>query len=123
MNIETLYEFCAILKGVTEEFPFDQETLAFKVGGKIFCLTGLDSWESGNPAINLKCDPEKAILLRQEYESVKPGYHMSKVHWNTVSINQDASDKMVLEWLKESYDLVFKSLTKKLQQEIEELEN
>ena len=123
MNIESLYEYCAALKGSTEEFPFDSETLAFKVGGKIFALTGLDSWESGNPAINLKCEPEKAILLRQEYESVNPGYHMSKVHWNTVSINQDASDKLILEWLKESYDLVFKSLAKKLQQEIEELEN
>ncbi len=123
MNIESLYEYCAALKGSTEEFPFDSETLAFKVGGKIFALTGLDSWESGNPAINLKCEPEKAILLRQEYESVNPGYHMSKVHWNTISINQDASDKMVLEWLKESYDLVFKSLPKKLQKEIEELEN
>ena len=123
MNIETLYEFCAILKGVTEEFPFDQETLAFKVGGKIFCLTGLDSWESGNPAINLKCNPEKAIAIRQEYEAVVPGYHMSKVHWNTVAINQDASDKLVLEWLQDSYNLVFASLTKKIQKEIEELEN
>ncbi|MGV8993145.1 MAG: MmcQ/YjbR family DNA-binding protein [Flavobacterium sp.] len=115
MNIENLYEFCASLKGTTEEFPFDQETLAFKVGGKIFCLTGLDSWESGNPAINLKCNPEKAIALRQEYEAVAPGYHMSKMHWNTVGINQDASDKLILKWLQDSYNLVFASLLKKIQ--------
>ena len=123
MNIEALYEFCASLKGTTEEFPFDQETLAFKVGGKIFCLTGLDRWESGNPAINLKCNPEKAVALRQEYEAVAPGYHMSKVHWNTIAFNQDASDKLILEWLQESYNLVFASLPKKIQKEIEELEN
>ncbi len=122
MNIESLYEYCAALKGTTEEFPFDSETLAFKVGGKIFCLTGLDSWESGNPAINLKCNPEKAIALRQEYEAVVPGYHMSKVHWNTVAINQDASDALVLGWLNDSYNLVFASLTKKIQKEIEDLE-
>lgn len=123
MNIEYLYEFCASLKGTTEEFPFDQETLAFKVGGKIFCLTGLDSWESGNPAINLKCNPEKAIALRQEYEAVAPGYHMSKMHWNTVAINQDASDKLILEWLQDSYNLVFASLSKKIQKEIDEIKN
>lgn len=123
MNIENLYEFCASLKGTTEEFPFDQETLAFKVGGKIFCLTGLDSWESGNPAINLKCNPEKAIALRQEYEAVAPGYHMSKMHWNTVAINQDAPDKLILEWLQDSYNLVFASLSKKIQKEIDEIKN
>ena len=123
MNIENLYEFCASLKGTTEEFPFDQETLAFKVGGKIFCLTGLDSWESGNPAINLKCNPEKAIALRQEYEAVAPGYHMSKMHWNTVAINQDAPDKLILEWLQDSYNLVFASLSKKIQMEIDEIKN
>lgn len=122
MNIEVLYDFCASLKGTSEAFPFDQDTLVFKVGGKMFCLTGLDSWEKGNPAINLKCDPEKTIALRQEYEAVAPGYHMSKVHWNTVAINQDASDKLVLEWLQDSYNLVFVSLTKKIQKEIEELE-
>ena len=123
MNIENLYEFCASLKGTTEEFPFDQETLAFKVGGKIFCLTGLDSWESGNPAINLKCNPEKAIALRQEYEAVAPGYHMSKMHWNTVAINQDAPDKLIMEWLQDSYNLVFASLSKKIQKEIDEIKN
>ena len=123
MNIENLYEFCASLKGTTEEFPFDQETLAFKVGGKIFCLTGLDSWESGNPTINLKCNPEKAIALRQEYDAVAPGYHMSKIHWNTVAINQDAPDKLILEWLQDSYNLVFASLSKKIQKEIDEIKN
>lgn len=121
MNIESLYEYCAALKGVTEEFPFDQDTLVFKVGGKMFCLTGLESWEKGNPGVNIKCDPEKAIALRQEYDAVVPGYHMSKIHWNTVAINQDVPDKLVLEWLKDSYNLVFGSLTKKLQKEIEEL--
>jgi predicted DNA-binding protein (MmcQ/YjbR family) len=95
----------------------------FKVGGKMFALSSLKEWEKGTPSINLKCDPEKALELRAEYESVKPGFHMSKVHWNTVGFNGDVSNKMMCELINDSYELVFKSLTKKIQTEILQLEN
>jgi predicted DNA-binding protein (MmcQ/YjbR family) len=119
MNIQQLYEFCLSKKGVTEHFPFDEDTLVFKVGGKMFALTSLSNWEKEIPAINLKCDPEKALELRAQYEAIKPGWHMSKIHWNTVDFNNDVSDKMILELINHSYELVFKSLTKKVQAEIE----
>jgi predicted DNA-binding protein (MmcQ/YjbR family) len=118
MNIQQLYEFCLSKKGVTEHFPFDEDTLVFKVGGKMFCLTSLNQWEKATPSLNLKCDPIKAEELRAEYEAIKPGYHMSKVHWNTIDFNSDVSDKMMCEQITVSYDLVFKSLTKILQNEI-----
>ena len=123
MNVQQLYEFCLSKKGVTEHFPFDEDTLVFKVGGKMFCLTSLKEWENGNPSLNLKCDPDKAIQLREEFEAVKPGYHMSKIHWNTVAIGKDVSDKILVELIDHSYDLVIKSLTKKIQQEISNSEN
>ena len=118
MDIQQLYEFCLSKKGVTEHFPFDEDTLVFKVGGKMFCLTSLQEWEKGNPSLNLKCNPERALELREQYEAVKPGWHMSKVHWNTVAVNSDVSQKLLIELINHSYDLVFSSLTKKLQTEI-----
>ncbi len=118
MNIQQLYEFCLSKKGVTEHFPFDEDTLVFKVGGKMFCLTSLSEWEKDSPSLNLKCDPERAAELRAEYDAVNPGYHMSKVHWNTVAFHSDVNDKMMRELINDSYDLVFKSLTKKSQNEI-----
>ena len=123
MNIQQLYEFCLSKKGVTEHFPFDEDTLVFKVGGKMFALTSLKQFEDGNPSMNLKCDPEKAEELRAEYDGIRPGYHMSKVHWNSVDFNKDVSTKMICELINHSYDLVFKSLTKKVQAEINEIEN
>mgnify|MGYP003542991301 FL=1 len=123
MNIQQLYEFCLSKKGVTEHFPFDEDTLVFKVGEKMFALTSLKQFEDGNPSMNLKCDPEKAEELRAEYDGIRPGYHMSKVHWNSVDFNKDVSTKMICELINHSYDLVFKSLTKKVQAEINELEN
>jgi predicted DNA-binding protein (MmcQ/YjbR family) len=119
MNIQQFYEFCLSKKGVTEHFPFDEETLVFKVGGKMFCLTSLNEWEKGTPSLNLKCDPERAQELRAEYEAIIPGWHMSKIHWNTVSFNSDVSDKMIRELIDHSYELVFKSLSKKVQAEIQ----
>jgi predicted DNA-binding protein (MmcQ/YjbR family) len=118
MNIQQLYEFCLSKKGVTEHFPFDEDTLVFKVGGKMFCLASLKEWEAGNPSLNLKCNPERAIELREQYEAIKPGYHMSNVHWNTVSVNTDVPQKVLIDLINHSYDLVFSSLTKKLQEEI-----
>lgn len=115
MNIQQLYEFCLSKKGVTEHFPFNDDALVFKVGGKMFCLTSLLGWEKGTPSINLKCNPEKAELLRAEFDAIKPGYHMNKKHWNTVIINADVSDKIILELINHSYETVVKSLPKKEQ--------
>lgn len=118
MNIESYFEYCLSKKGVTEHFPFDEDTLVFKVGGKMFALASLQEWEKGNPSMNLKCDPERAEELRAEYDDIQPGYHMSKVHWNTVKVNRDVSDTFLKELIDHSYDLVFKSLTKKIQIEV-----
>ncbi len=123
MNIQQLYEFCLSKKAVTEHFPFDEDTLVFKVGGKMFCLTSLKEWENGTPALNLKGDPDSNQELRAAYEAIQPGFHMSKVHWNTVHFNSDVPDKMMCQLINDSYDLVFKSLTKKSQNEILESEN
>jgi predicted DNA-binding protein (MmcQ/YjbR family) len=123
MNIQQLYEFCLSKKGVTEHFPFDEDTLVFKVGGKMFALTSLSNWEKETPTINLKCDPNVAIELRDKFDGISPGFHMSKVHWNTVKINEDVLDKKVLHLINHSYELVFSSLTKKIKTEIENLEN
>ncbi|MBK0370564.1 MmcQ/YjbR family DNA-binding protein [Flavobacterium agrisoli] len=121
MNLETYYEYCLSKKGVTEHFPFDQNTLVFKVGEKMFALSSLSQWENGNPSVNLKCDPERSAELRAAFEAVEPGYHMSKVHWNTVSINKDVPDILVKELVDHSYNLIFKSLPKKIQSEINEI--
>lgn len=123
MNIQQLYEFCLSKKAVTEHFPFDEDTLVFKVGGKMFALTSLKDWEHENAGINLKCDPEKATELRAEFEAINPGFHMSKIHWNTINFNKDVSDKMICELINHSYDLILKSLTKKMQIEILELQD
>jgi predicted DNA-binding protein (MmcQ/YjbR family) len=117
-NIQSFYDYCLAKKGVTEHFPFDEDTLVFKVGGKMFALSSLSQWEKGEPSVNLKCDPEKALELRAQYDGINPGYHMSKVHWNTVTVNSDVETKLLKELIDHSYDLVFKSLTKKLQSEI-----
>jgi len=118
MNLKTFYEYCLSKKGVTEHFPFDEETLVFKVGGKMFALSSLKEWEKGNPSVNLKCNPEYAEELRAEYDDIKPGWHMSKIHWNTVEINREVPDSLVKELIDHSYELVFKSLTKKAQMEV-----
>jgi predicted DNA-binding protein (MmcQ/YjbR family) len=118
MNLETYYEYCLSKKGVTEHFPFDEDTLVFKVGGKMFALSSLAQWEKNEASVNLKCDPERAQELRAEYDEIKPGFHMSKVHWNTIALNGNLPDKFVKELIDHSYELVFKSLTKKIQNEI-----
>ncbi|AWA28929.1 MmcQ-like protein [Flavobacterium magnum] len=122
MNIQQYFEYCLAKPAVTEHFPFDEDTLVFKVGGKMFALASLSEWEKGQAAVNLKCDPERSAELRAEYEDINPGYHMSKVHWNTIRVNQGVPDPMLRELIDHSYDLVFKSLTKKLQAEIGGLE-
>lgn len=116
LDVESFRIYCLSKKGVDESFPFDEYTLVFKVGGKMFALVSLDSPEF---SVNLKCDPEKAIELREVYpDNIKPGYHMSKVHWNTVVPQGKISAKMLQELTDHSYDLVVKSLTKKLRTEL-----
>ena len=112
MHIEAFREYCLQLPGATEDFPFGEETLVFKVRGKIFALTHIDTFES----INLKCDPEKAVELREQYEAVLPGYHMNKKHWNTVLTDGSVPDLLLKEWTKESYELVVQSLPKKVRE-------
>ena len=118
MNIRQFYDYCLAKPGVTEHFPFDEDTLVFKVGGKMFALSSLSQWEKDEPGVNLKCDPDRAQELRARYDGINPGYHMSKLHWNTVDINRDVSDKKVRELIDHSYELVFLSLTKKMQNEV-----
>ena len=118
MTITDFYDYCLSKKGVTEHFPFDEDTLVFKVGGKMFALSSLSDWERGKASVNLKCDPERAVALREEYSGVVPGFHMSKVHWNTVAINSDVPVKVLRELIDHSYELVFNSLTKKGREEI-----
>lgn len=116
MNIEEFRDFCLSLEGTTEDFPFDQETLVFKVMGKMFALTHVDSFES----VNLKCDPEKIPELREQYPGVLPGYHMSKKHWNTILINGEIPDPLLKQWTRDSYDLVVAGLPKKLRNQLSE---
>ena len=111
MNLDSILNFCAGLKGSIQDFPFDEKTLAMKVQGKIYALINVEKSEY----INLKCDPEKAIDLRQRYHAILPGYHMNKKHWNSVGITQDLDDTLIQELIVHSYELVVKSLPKKLQ--------
>lgn len=103
MNIETLREYCLSKPDVEETLPFGPDTLVFKVNNKIFLLTGLDSQPL---QFNVKCDPVKAIELREEYSCVQPGYHMNKKHWNTITVDGSISSKQLKEWIDWSYDLV-----------------
>lgn len=109
MNIEEFRNYCLSKKGVTESFPFDETTLVFKVGGKMFALTDIEDYPL---RFNLKCDPEKAIELREQYESIIPGWHMNKKHWNTVYSDNDVNDKIIYELIELSYNLVFNNLKK-----------
>ena len=115
MNIEEYRDFCLALPGVTEEFPFDESALVFKVMGKMFALTNVDKFEG----INLKADPEESIDLREQYSGINPGYHMNKKHWNTVDTDGSVEDELMYILIRNSYDLVAKGLTKKLKEELD----
>lgn len=115
MNIEIFRDYCLVKPGVTEGFPFDETTLVFKVLGKMFALTDVD----GDFSVNLKCDPEKAIRLREEYPSIRPGYHMNKKHWNTIDMDGSMPDKLVFQLTDHSYELVVKKMPKSKQKELE----
>lgn len=115
MNIEELHEYCMAKRGVKEDFPFDETTLVYKVMGKIFVLTDTE----GQFSINLKCDPDLAIELREKHSAVSPGYHMNKKLWNTVFMDGSVSDKEIKQWIDHSYQLVVEKLPKKIQKELE----
>ncbi len=117
MNIEELRNYCLQKKGVMETFPFGEETLVYKVGDKVFLLAGLDEADR----FNAKCDPERAIELRAEYEEIIPGWHMNKKHWNTVYMNGRLTNKLLKEIIDHSYQLVFDRLPKKVREEIKNL--
>lgn len=115
MNVEEVRQICIAKKGVTEGFPFDETTLVLKVGGKMFALLNLDK----DPSVNLKCDPERAIDLREHYDAILPGYHMNKQHWNTVMLDGSVPKNLLLEMIEHSYDLVFKSLSRNARFEVD----
>ncbi|WP_010252749.1 MmcQ/YjbR family DNA-binding protein [Myroides injenensis] len=118
MDIQIIYEYCLNKIGTTEEFPFDQETLTFKVGGKIYLLINLIKWEQGNCFVNLKCNPNRALELREDYNDILPAYHMNKKHWNSVHLNGMIKWELLKELIDHSYYLVYSILPKKLQEEI-----
>lgn len=115
MDLDRFRQHCLRLPGVTEETPFGPDVLVFKVGGKLFALAPLDLFES----VNLKCDPERAVELRAEHPGITPGYHMNKVHWNTVATDGSVPDRLILELVDHSYDLVRASLPKKVREALE----
>ncbi len=109
MNIEQFREYCLAKKGTSEDFPFDEFTLCLRVMGKIFALTGLDS---ARFSVNLKCDPEVAVDLRERYPEIQPGWHMNKKHWNTVDFEGGLDDLFLCYLVDHSYDQVVKTLKK-----------
>ena len=108
MNIEEFRDYCLEKPGVSEEMPFGPDTLVFKVGGKIFALTDINTFAS----INLKCDPGRAVELRDQFDFIRPGYHMSKKHWNTVLLESGLSNAMLQELIDHSYALVYAGLSR-----------
>ncbi|CAN5163282.1 MmcQ/YjbR family DNA-binding protein [soil metagenome] len=110
MNLQELREYCLSKQGVEETTPFGPDTLVYKVIGKVFLLTSFDS----NPLqFNVKCNPEHAIELRERYDCVLPGFHMNKKHWNTILVNGNAPNKLIKEWIDDSYQLVMNGFSKK----------
>ncbi len=115
MNIDQLRDYCLSKPGTSEGFPFDEDTLVFKVLGKMFVLIPLEKWEVGEASINLKCDPEYSEELRAAYESIRPGFHMSKTHWNSIYIHEnELKSNFIFKLIDHSYDMVVKAMSKKL---------
>jgi predicted DNA-binding protein (MmcQ/YjbR family) len=109
MDLEQFREYCLTKPGATEDTPFGPNVLVFKVSGKMFALAALDEVP---PSVNLKCDPDLALDLRDRYEQITPGYHMNKKHWNTVQMDGGIPDTEVRRMIDHSYDLVAKALPK-----------
>jgi len=113
INIDKIREYCLKKKAVSESFPFDNDTLVFKVGGKMFALLSLNS----DFGLNLKCEPDKAINLREQFNDITPGYHMNKEHWNTLNLNGKLKPELIFELIDHSYNLVKNSLPLKVKKE------
>lgn len=118
MNIEDYRTICLSLQEAEEGMPFDEKTLVFTIKGKMFGSTNIETFE----LINVKCEPEKAILLREQFEAVIPGYYMNKKHWNSIKMDGTIPDKQIKEWIKNSYSLVVSTLPKKIQKELTDKE-
>ena len=119
MNIEEYRNYCIAKKGVTESFPFDEKTLVFKVMGKMFALTGLEHHPT---RVNLKCDPERSVELREEYDGeIYGAFHMNKLHWNTIELEMNLPNDLIIKLIDHSYDLVVAKLTKKMREELADL--
>ena len=116
MYLDEVRDLCLSFLGATEETPFGPDTLVFKVVGKMFLATGLTDYEY----INVKCDPEKALALREQYPAIRPGFHMNKKHWNSIYVHEGISQKVVRDCIQESYSLVVAGLTKQQKQVLEE---
>ncbi|CCH52118.1 protein of unknown function DUF419 [Fibrisoma limi BUZ 3] len=115
MNSESIRDYCIAKPGVTESFPFDDVTLVFKVGGKMFALLSLDNQPT---TLALKCDPERALQLRETFSAVRPGYHMNKTHWNSITLDGSIRTNQVQEWIDHSYELVKKGLPKAVREQL-----
>ena len=115
-HIEEITAFCQSMKGVTYDFPFGEDTMVFRVMEKIFLLTSLQSVPM---SINLKALPEQAIEWREQHDAIRPGFHMNKKHWNTVTLDGSLSNPFIQEIIRHSYDCVVKGLTKKMRVELE----
>ncbi|NND52354.1 MAG: MmcQ/YjbR family DNA-binding protein [Flavobacteriaceae bacterium] len=119
MNIDQIREHCLSKKAVTEEFPFNEDVLVFKVLGKMFLMAPLNQWEIGEASITVKCDPEYTVELRGEYESIFPGPYVSNKHWNTIAIyKREVSPQFIFELIDHSYDMVVKGMSKKMKAEL-----
>ena len=127
MNLEEFKQYCLVKKGVEETYPFNGEAVWMKVMGKMFAMTFVQDFKfNGEMAppflfVNLKCEPEKALELREQYSAVQPGWHQSKKHWNSVFIDGTLSDSMIRELIDHSYDIVVAGLPKKLKEELAEM--
>ncbi len=118
MTLETLRDYCLTKPGSTESFPFNETTLVFKVGGKMFALMDI---EARPLQVALKCDPERAVTLREQHEAVQPGFHLNKTHWNTVTIDGTIRWQDLTDWIDHSRQLVLESLPKRVRAEIENI--
>ena len=109
MDLDSIRNFCLSLAHATEDFPFGETTLVFRIGGKIFALTDIEALPL---SISLKCDPQRAIELRERYDEIRPGWHLNKKHWNTMDLSGALPESLIHELIKHSYNLVFDSLRK-----------
>lgn len=115
MTLSAFRAYCLSKKGATEEFPFDENTAVYKVMDKMFALADVHLFDS----INLKCDPDKALVLREQYEQVQPGYHMNKKHWNTILVDGVLPESLLRQWIDDSYALVVEGLPLKFRVRLE----